>query len=99
MDFNDTMQNDGLYVYLNTWTRSNDTLTNEYIEKYMNLSRVSVLYSYNNFIPICLTTRGMPWQDLQRWTLQNCTTNDTNLVLQAQAPVTITIETYPFKTL
>ena len=89
-----------LQTYFNAWTKNNQTLSNEYILKYIafNSSRVAVFYGYNNSARICMTTRGMPWQDLQRWTLQNCPVDDTDiLVLDVQTPVVITMDTYPYK--
>ena len=89
-----------LQTYFNAWTKNNQTLSNEYILKFKadNSSRVAVFYGYSDSTRICNTTRGMPWQDLQRWTLQNCPVNDTDiLALDVQKPTVITMDTYPYK--
>ena len=90
-----------IQIYLNAWTKSNMTLSNEYILKYKYSPRVSVFYGYNDqSAPICLTTKGMSWQDLQRWTLQNCSVNDTNILeVDVQTPAVLTMDAYPHKTL
>ena len=91
---------DSLQTYLNAWTKTNQTISNEYILKYKYFPRVSVLYSHETNISICLTTKGMSWQDLQRWTMQNCSVNDTNiLVLDMHSPAAITMDDYPYKVL
>ena len=48
----------GLQTYFNAWTKSNQTLSSEYILKHVTSPRVSILYSYDASIPTCLTTKG-----------------------------------------
>ena len=80
-------EDDGLYVYLNAWTRSNYTLTTKYMLQHRNKSRISIWYGYNRgSTQMCLSTKGMSWQDLQRWTVVNCTIGDHLLVLEFKDP-------------
>ena len=90
------MQN-GVFTYLNAWTRSNDSLTSEYVLKYAYNSRVSVLHEYTNTtIHKCLSTRGMPWQDLQRWSYTNCSFKDVSLLLRYQNTIKSTTSVSKF---
>ena len=86
--YGNTVDDEGLIVYLNAWTKSNDSLTNAYLLQYANTSRISVWYQYSNTSnDKCLSTNGMPWQDLQSWRISNCSVEDNPLQLDYRNPI------------
>ena len=88
--YGNTVDDEGLIVYLNAWTKSNDSLTNAYLLQYANTSRISVWYQYSNTSnDKCLSTNGMPWQDLQSWWFSNCSVEDNPLHLDYRNPIRI----------
>ena len=82
-----TREADGLLTYLNTWTRSNHSLSAEFLLKYVKHPRILVWYAYTTTRAICLATTSMPWQNMQRWSLTNCTVKEEPLLLDYRDPV------------
>ena len=62
-----TDADDIVYDYLNAWTKSNESLTSEYLLNQVNSTRVSIMYRTEPEA-LCLTTKGLSWQDQQNWT-------------------------------
>ena len=88
MLYNGTSVSDDLFTYLNAWTKSNDSLTNEYLLKYAINPRISVFYEYiNTTTANCLTTQGLPWQDLQDWKVVKCSMKELPILIDYQKPM------------
>ena len=86
--YNDNDVDKDLTTYLNAWTKSNDSMTREYLLQRANSPRVRVWYKYSNTSnDKCLSTYGMPWQDLQSWKLINCSVEDKPLLLDYRNPI------------
>ena len=84
--YDGTNNDDVLLTYLNAWTKENNSLTAEYLLKFVNSSRISLWYELSNTtIHTCLTTKSIPWQDRQSWTINNCTIEDHPLILDYRA--------------
>ena len=87
MLYNGTSVSKDLFTYLNAWTKSNDSLTTDYLLKYAINPRISVFYQYINTTAYCLTTQGMPWQDLQKWRIDNCSMKELPMFLDYRSPI------------
>ena len=87
MLYNGSSVSEDLFTYLNAWTKSNDSLTNDYLLKYASNPRIEVFYKYiNRHTAECLTTQGMPWQDLQKWQIGNCSKKEPPMLIDYQKP-------------
>ena len=84
----DLTDDDVLYVYLTAWTRDNHTMTNQYLIKHTNTSRVAVCIQHTRPASAsCLSTNSMSWQEVMRWNNGPCPDVDVLLVLNIQNPV------------
>ena len=70
-----TDADDIVYDYLNAWTKSNDTLTSDYLLIQVNSTRVSIMYRTEPEA-LCLTTKGLSWHDQQNWTSEQPCSDD-----------------------
>ena len=83
--FDDTIiPEDILYTYLSAWTKRNQSLTNANVLHHFNNTLISIMYSKAKET-LCLTTKGMPWQDLLKWKSQECTNDADDLMLLQQS--------------
>ena len=88
MLYNGTSVSEDLFTYLNAWTKTNDSLTNDYLLKYAINPRISIFYEYiNPTTAKCLTTQGMPWQDLQMWKVGNCSIKELPMLIDYHEPI------------
>ena len=79
------IREDILYAYLTAWTRGNQSLTNAYILRHFNNTKISIMCRRAKEI-FCLNTKGMQWHDLVDWTSQECTYESDQLMLIQQSP-------------